>query len=150
MNLEMEWQVRRVATCGAILLLALTFGCESRKGTETPPANNVASANNANSVNSASTNQTPSTMRVNLGDGEIVVNPAHPGPVTIEVTNQGKKPHDFSMEGNNGVKTSMGTPLNPGETRDLLVPNFPAGQYRIFCKLHKNHDSQHPAIVDVK
>jgi uncharacterized cupredoxin-like copper-binding protein len=54
---------------------------------------------------------------------------AQPGPITIEVTNEGQAAHNFSLE---GQATPM---LQPGESATLEVPSLDSGTYEFICEV---------------
>jgi FtsP/CotA-like multicopper oxidase with cupredoxin domain len=59
---------------------------------------------------------------------------AHPGPITIEVTNEGQADHNFSLE---GQATPM---LQPGESATLQVPSLDPGEYEFICEVAGHAD----------
>jgi len=59
---------------------------------------------------------------------------AQPGPITIEVTNEGQAPHNFSLE---GQATPM---LQPGESATLEVPSLDSGTYEFICEVAGHAD----------
>jgi manganese oxidase len=70
-------------------------------------------------------------LRVTLKD--LAMEPpslrAQPGPITIEVTNEGQAAHNFSVE---GQATPM---LQPGESATLEVPFLDPGTYAFICEV---------------
>jgi FtsP/CotA-like multicopper oxidase with cupredoxin domain len=59
---------------------------------------------------------------------------AQPGPITIEVTNEGQAGHNFSLE---GQATPM---LQPGESATLEVPSLAPGTYEFICEVAGHAD----------
>jgi uncharacterized cupredoxin-like copper-binding protein len=59
---------------------------------------------------------------------------AEPGPITIEVINEGQAAHNFSVE---GEATPM---LQPGQSATLQVPSLEAGTYEFICEVAGHAD----------
>lgn len=59
---------------------------------------------------------------------------APPGPITIEVTNEGQAAHNFSLE---GQSTPM---LNSGDSATLNVPSLDPGTYEFICEVAGHAD----------
>jgi manganese oxidase len=59
---------------------------------------------------------------------------AEPGPITIEVTNEGQAAHNFSLE---GQATPM---LQPGESATLKVPSLNPGEFEFICEVTGHAD----------
>jgi FtsP/CotA-like multicopper oxidase with cupredoxin domain len=76
-------------------------------------------------------------MEVHLKD--LVIEPprleARPGPITIQVSNEGQAAHNFALE---GAATPM---LQPGESATLEVPPLEAGRYEFVCEVAGHADA---------
>jgi FtsP/CotA-like multicopper oxidase with cupredoxin domain len=59
---------------------------------------------------------------------------AQPGPITIDVANEGQAAHNFSLE---GQATPM---LQPGESATLEVPSLDPGTYEFICEVAGHAD----------
>ena len=87
----------------------------------------------------AQTSSTAAAIEVKLSEYKIDMPKTVPaGSTTFEVTNTGKEPHNFEIEGN-GIEKRVGA-LKPGETKTLLVELKP-GTYEVYCPVpgHKSH-----------
>lgn len=61
------------------------------------------------------------------------------GPVTFEVTNNGRVRHNFEIEGQ-GIEAVLEENLQPGETMSLEAELTP-GEYRVYCPV-EDHAAQ--------
>jgi manganese oxidase len=79
----------------------------------------------------------PQVLQVLLKDLDIEppTLEAHPGSLTIEVTNQGQTAHNFALE---GVATPM---LQPGQSATLEVPSLQSGTYEFICEVPGHADA---------
>lgn len=83
-----------------------------------------------------STRPMPSTVKVNLSEWKVQLDPTKvpPGPVVFEVTNTGTIPHAFEVEGRSLEKS---TPrIQPGASVTLKL-DLRAGSYEAYCPVGK-------------
>src|SRR5882724_1181161 len=76
------------------------------------------------------------TVQVSLSEWQVQLVPERvpPGPVVFQVTNAGKIPHGFEVE---GPRLEQATPqIQPGATTTLAV-TLRAGRYEVYCPVGK-------------
>ena len=52
---------------------------------------------------------------------------------TLEVTNDGEAPHNFSVEGED-----IDVDIEPGSSQEVMLEGLEAGSYQVFCKFHED------------
>jgi uncharacterized cupredoxin-like copper-binding protein len=92
------------------------------------------------------------TQRVKLSETEFKITPADPsvkkaGPVTFEVTNDGKTDHSLEVEGPSGEAETE--TIAPGKSATLNIDLSKAGRYEMYCPIgnHKAMGMEGEVIV---
>lgn len=125
----MSSMIRRLGLSAAAVTLLACFagGCQSeseRAGRGAGEEGTVA-------------NQGGQTVQVELTNDQIQMpNTLKAGPTTFVVKNDGQQVHSFRIEGE-GIDGSIGAPLTPGETRQMVVDLKP-GNYRVWCPVDEH------------
>lgn len=111
-----------------VALLAFAGGCQSESDRAGRGAGDDAGA---------ATDRTGGTVQVELTQDAIQMpNTIKAGPTTFVVRNSGEQVHSFRIEGE-GIDGTIGAPLAPGETREMVVDLKP-GTYRVWCPIDEH------------
>ncbi len=106
------------------------------------------SSNKKSSSGSGSGTKTAAVTTVTATETEFVISMSQttlkPGAYTFKVSNQGKFPHNLTIEGP-GVDKAASPTLKAGESGDLKV-TLKAGQYEFWCSV----DSHKSKGMDMK
>ena len=62
---------------------------------------------------------------------------------TLEVTNDGEAPHNFSVEGED-----IDVDIEPGSSQEVMLEGLEAGSYQVLCKFHE--DAGMTATLDIE
>lgn len=123
----------------AIALLALSAGCERAEERAAETAAETPATETTITPQPTATEPDPAAapVEVTLTDYKIEMPSSLPaGPVSFEVTNRGKRDHNFEVEGQ-GIEKEFEQNLKPGETGTMEVDLIP-GTYRVYCPV-KGH-----------
>jgi uncharacterized cupredoxin-like copper-binding protein len=128
----------------AIAFLVLFTGCQRAQeraaetaARETPATETTITPQAAPAETATETVPTAAPVKVMLSEFKIEM-PASlkAGSVTFEVTNSGKRDHNFEVEGQ-GIEKKFEQNLKPGETRTMQI-DLVAGTYKVYCPV-KGH-----------
>lgn len=131
--------MRRSGLILAIALLVLSAGCQRAEERAAETAAEAPATETTITPQATATEPTPTAVpvEVTLTEYKIAMPSSLPaGSVTFEVTNRGKRDHNFEVEGQ-GIEKEFEQNLKPGETRTMQVDLAP-GTYRVYCPV-KGH-----------